>query len=50
MKRKLTKKERKAIWRKFQMDTLEDLLIYGAAIIAALIILGIVMAVLPMID
>ena len=50
MKRKLTKKEKKAIWRKFQMDTLEDLLIYGAAIVAALIVLAIVMALLPVID
>ena len=50
MKRKLTKKEKKAIWRSFQMDTLEDLLIYGAAIMAALIVLAIVMALLPVID
>lgn len=50
MKKKLTKKEKKAIWKRFQVDTLEDLLIYGAAIIAALIVLAIVMAVLPMVD
>ena len=50
MKRKPTKEEEKAIWKRFQMDTLEDLLIYGAAIAAALIVLAIVMALLPMID
>lgn len=50
MKRKLTKKEEKAIRRRFQMDTLEDLLIYGAAIVAALVVLAIVMALLPVID
>ena len=50
MKHKLTKKEKRAIWKKFQMDTLEDLLIYGVAIVATLIVLAIVMALLPVID
>ena len=50
MKKKLTKKEKKVIWKAYLEDTLADLIIYGAAIIAALIVLGIVMAVLPMVD
>lgn len=47
---KLTDEEKKALKRRFLQDTAEDLMIYGAAIIAALIVLGIVMAVLPMVD
>lgn len=47
---KLTDEEKKELKRRFIRDTAEDLMIYGAAIMAALIVLGIVMAVLPMID